>query len=126
MPLLATAHLRSDLNLRREPLDDLAAIFVSQFGPSSGGISPLLDSHNLKPPTHIFSVQKIGIQRVDSKLAFCCLGSVTLVAGLLERRLDLCTKRFQIRLGAFVSSGVSENWSVSSKRPYSSARCSIL
>ena len=102
MPLLSATHCRGDLNLRRQPLNDSAAISVSQHGFVCRRHLAIAEHRDdFKPPVHIASVQQIGIQSVDAEIALLRLRSVTLHAGLLQNRLNVRSKCDKLRLRRF-------------------------
>ena len=104
MFLLGTEHLRGDPNLRGEPLDDPVAVGVGQFGTIFGRHFAVAQNiHHLKPPLHVFSVEKIGVESVHAKFALLFFGTVTIHARAGENRLDLGPEGFQVGLRRLVS-----------------------
>ena len=100
MPLLIATHLRSDLDFSGEPIDDSAAIFIRQFGFIFGRHFAIAQHINdFEPPVDIASMQQIGIQRIDAKLTFLRLRSMTLDARFFQDWPDVVTELCKFRLG---------------------------
>ena len=83
-----------DLNLRGEPLDDLAALLAGELALVLGWHLPVGQGReDVHPAVHVVAVNEVGIERVDAQTALLPVRAVTAETGRRQNGLDALERR---------------------------------